>query len=277
MDISNLPKVRKGESYSAYVLRVKDDMPEFITGVGPAEYYLPLSWRRSQSILSFNRPIVKAQDNTLELYLYGAIGDSWDDGDVGAIEFIDTVKAAGDVENIDVRINSPGGDVFEGFAIYNYLANHQAKVTTHVDGMALSIASVVAMAGDEREMAGNSLLMVHNPWTAIIGDANDLRSEAAVLDKVGESIELAYAGVTNEEADFRKLMDQETWFSAQEALDLGLATSISEPLRIAASFDLSRCRNAPQAALDRVSQYEVPVEKYSARYAALAEFIRKSM
>ena len=131
-------------------------------------------------------------------------------------------------DEIEVQINSMGGDVFDGIAIYNALRSHPAKITTRVDGMAASIASVVAQAGDERVMLTGSQMMIHPAFGFAMGDATDMRKLADILDRQTDII----AGIYTERADeggFRDLMDAETWFDADEAVEVGLADQVVTP------------------------------------------------
>lgn len=158
------------------------------------------------------------------------------------------------LEEIRLHINSPGGDVFEGIAILNALRNHPAKVTTVVDGLAASIASVIALAGDEMRMSPNSEFMIHEAWGGGIGNAADMRKLADVLDHISDNIAGAYAArAGGEVAHWRALMAEETWFSAEETVQAGLADGLAEPKAVdggkpvpaaalAASFDLSAFR-----------------------------------
>ena len=125
-----------------------------------------------------------------ELLIYSDIGESF---------FYDSVSAKSIKSQLDgmtgalsVRINSPGGDVFDGFAIYNLLAQYEGQVTVHIDGLAASAASVIAMAGDEIIMADNALMMIHDPWTISVGDSSEMRSTADLLDKIKGSIVTTY-------------------------------------------------------------------------------------
>lgn len=128
-----------------------------------------------------------------DLLLYGEISDfSWWGDEVTPKQFADDLVSMGNVSHIRVRINSPGGDVFAAQAIYNLLKSHSAKVTAHIDGLAASAASVIAMPGDEVIMPGNSMMMIHNPWTYIAGDARDLRKTADTLDQVRETLIATY-------------------------------------------------------------------------------------
>ena len=133
-----------------------------------------------------------------------------------------------DVDIINVHINSYGGEVAEGLAIYNTLRQHKAKVKTICDGFACSMASVVFMAGDERAMNSASLLMIHNAWTSASGNADDLRKVAAELEIISKTVATAYreyTTISDEELD--RLLDEETWITPSDALKMGFATSIA--------------------------------------------------
>lgn len=130
-----------------------------------------------------------------------------------------------DAKQIDVEVNSPGGEVFAGVALYNALKSHPAKVNVKVNGMAASIASVIALAGDEKpEMAPMSKFMIHNAWTMAMGDHNDLRDTADVLESISGDLANLYAQTTGKPVDEIKMaMDDETWLGVDEAIEFGLA------------------------------------------------------
>jgi ATP-dependent protease ClpP protease subunit len=167
----------------------------------------------------------------------------------------DLVRELGtlDVRKIDLRLNSPGGSVWDGAAIYHALRNHPAKVIATVDGLAASAASFIAMAGDEVVMEPAGTLMIHDAFTVLAGNADDLRTEADLLDKLSDTIAGIYAERSGRPlADFRALMKAETWFNATEAVAAGLADRVAgvtedpeeedpaeEPADIAARWDLS--------------------------------------
>ena len=135
----------------------------------------------------------------------------------------------GDVSEINVYINSYGGEVAEGLAIYNALKRHKAKVTTYCDGFACSIASVIFMAGDERVMNESSLLMIHNAWTLAEGNAQELRKQADDLEKITQASVEAYKSHSSlSEEDIKALMDAESWILPSEAIEYGFATKIQK-------------------------------------------------
>jgi ATP-dependent Clp protease, protease subunit len=152
---------------------------------------------------------------------------------------------------IDLRINSPGGSVFDAVAIYNAIQRHEGAVTVWIDGIAASAASYIAMAGDEIVMPENAFLMIHDPAGLVMGTADDMRAMAEALDKVKGSLVQGYAAKSEREPqDIAALMAAETWFDAKDALAAGLATRIAEPVRIAARFDIARFRNAPPSLIE---------------------------
>jgi ATP-dependent Clp endopeptidase proteolytic subunit ClpP len=181
-------------------------------------------------------------DGPAEVLIYDEIG--W--YGITATNFANDLKAI-DADAITVRLNSPGGDVYDGIAILNALRGHKAKITTVIDGLAASAASFIAMAGDEIVMNRNSELMIHDAWGVSIGNAADLAKAAADLDRISDNIASIYAeraGGTVEE--WRLIMRAETWYSAQEAVDVGLADRVDakaeEPApdeKAAARFDIS--------------------------------------
>jgi ATP-dependent Clp protease protease subunit len=180
---------------------------------------------------------VKNKGTEAEIYLYGDVGDSWFGG-VTAKQFADDLKAAGKVDTIQLHINSPGGDVFDGLTIYRLLVDHKAKVIVHIDGLAASIASVIAMAGNEINISESGFLMIHNAWGIAMGAADDMRTMADLLDKTTGSIRDVYVARTGKSGEaVKSWMDAETWFSAQEAKDNGFVTAISDNMRLAARID----------------------------------------
>lgn len=181
----------------------------------------------------------KKTQNKGEIYIYGDIVSSkWDETDVTAVDFKNELNQLGDVSEIDVHINSAGGNVFEGHAIYNMLKMHKAKVNIYVDALAASIASVIAMSGDTIFMHKNSFMMIHNSWIMTLGNSKDLRQTADLLDKTDQSSNNAYLDkATNlSEEELKQLLEAETWLTADEALEKGLADEILGASEIAASI-----------------------------------------
>ena len=177
-----------------------------------------------------------------EIVIYDEIGAFG----IPAKAFLDELKGLGPVAELTLRINSPGGSVFDGVAIYNALKRHQARVTIWIDGIAASIASMVAMAGDEVVMPENAMLVLHNPSGLVAGTAADMRAASDALDKMAAAMVAAYRAKSGAgDAEIEALMAAETWLSAEEAVELGLADRVEQPVRMAAHFDLSRFRNPP--------------------------------
>lgn len=170
---------------------------------------------------------LEKDDKTATLNIYGDI-TSCDYG-VGVKKLSKELDAMKDVQSINVYINSYGGEVAEGLAIYNALRRHKAKIRTYCDGFACSSASVIFMAGDERIMYESSLLMIHNAWTYTQGNAAELRKQADDLEKITQaSVEAYKANSTLEEDEIKKLMDEETWILPEEAIEYGFATGIEK-------------------------------------------------
>lgn len=200
-----------------------------------------LKLSENKSALSFkNKSVSKT-----EITLYGAIGESYFEDSVSANDFHKMMKEVPDtVTQIDLRINSPGGDVFDGITIYNRLKQHKAKITVYIDGMAASIASVIALAGDEVIMGEGSQFMIHNAFTFAMGNARELEDVVDRLIDIDEQILGIYARKTKvDRAELRQMVSATTWLDADESLEKGFATSkieIGEEQRFAASFDLNK-------------------------------------
>lgn len=186
-------------------------------------------------------------NNSAEVWLYDEIG-GWG---VTARQFAQDIKALGDIKHIDVRIHSPGGDVFEGMAIYNLLKNHPAVVHAHIDGLAASMASVIAMAADVIHMPENAMMMIHKPWGIQGGDADDMRQYADLLDKVEGSLTSAYVKKSGKSEDeIKALLKSETWYTGAEAVQAGFADQLTETLKAVASLQSQRMQefaNMPEA------------------------------
>lgn len=162
------------------------------------------------------------------VYIYAEIGESFWSESVTAKDFIDELDALPEsVKTIDLRLNSPGGSVFDGRAIFNALQRHPAKVTSYVDGVAASMASEIMLAGDKVVIAENAFVMIHNPWGFAMGDAAEMRKAADLLDKMRGSMIKRYADKSGKsEKEIGKLVDAETWFEGKEAVDFGLADEV---------------------------------------------------
>jgi ATP-dependent protease ClpP protease subunit len=176
------------------------------------------------------------------VYIYDEIG-YWGTTAQQFVKDLQAVKAG----TINLHLNTPGGDVFDGIAIHNALRQHSATVHVQVDALAASIGSVIAMAGDRITMAKHSTMMIHDPFGYVVGNAEDMRKMSEVLDGLGDTI----AGVYAERAggsvrEWRDRMLEETWYSDREAVDVGLADQVDGDSQAQAAFDLSMFRHPPE-------------------------------
>ena len=193
-----------------------------------------------------------------EIFIYGDIGESWWSESVSAAQFVKDIAAIDSAE-ITIRINSIGGSVPDGIAIYNAIKRHKANTTTVIDGLAASISSLIALAGDKVEMAENATMMIHAPWTYAAGNSAELRDTADLLDTWAEAMATSYASKTGKTtAEIMALMTdgKDHWYTAAEAKDFGLVDSIITALPVSASangqaggpvFNLARFRDVPAA------------------------------
>ena len=192
---------------------------------------------------------IRARASGAEVLIYDEIGAYG----VSAKGFLAELGALPDDAPIDLRLNSPGGSVFDAVAIYNALSRHAGTITVWIDGIAASAASYIAMAGDEIVMPENAFMMIHDPSGVVMGTAADMRDMAGTLDKIAASMTRGYAAKSGKpEDEIAALLSAETWFDAKDALEAGLATRMAEPVRIAASFDIGRFCNAPPELVEAV-------------------------
>jgi ATP-dependent protease ClpP protease subunit len=200
------------------------------------------------------RRLARAEgEYVVELMLYEVIGDPWGDGTgIGAKAVADELKKHKNAEKILVRINSPGGIAADGAAIYNMLRRHKAVVEVDVDGMALSAASIIAMAGDTVRMAANAMMMIHEAWAVAVGGADDMLKAAESLGKLNAAIATNYKAKAGEDTKtWLAAMAEETWYTADEAVAAGLADEVVQEVRQAAmnrgewSRMLNQYRNIP--------------------------------
>jgi len=204
-----------------------------------------------------------------ELLFYGEIAEySWWDDDVTPTKLADDLAALGDISGLKVRINSPGGDLFAANTIYNMLKNHKARVTTYVDGLAASAATIILMAGDDIVMPRNAALMIHNPSTMAWGDARDLRKVADMLDTARETMLATYEARTGlDRAKIISMLNSETWLTAKDAVENGFADRIDDQMMPIAAcldkktlvvngmkFDASRFKNIPENFAKRIPE-----------------------
>jgi len=191
---------------------------------------------RGESMRKYWQLEVKGAEASI--FIYGDIVSEpwkWYESDVTSYDLVKEIEGL-DVDVIHCYINSYGGEVAEGLAIYNALKRHKAKVKTYCDGFACSAASVVFMAGDERTMSASSMLMIHNAWMWAAGDANELRKQADDLEKINEAsnnVYLEHINISKEQ--LQEMLDKETWLTAQEALDMGFCTTVVNDRKKAAN------------------------------------------
>jgi ATP-dependent Clp endopeptidase proteolytic subunit ClpP len=198
---------------------------------------------------------IRARASGAEVLIYDEIGAYG----ITAKGFLAELGALPDDGAIDLRLNSPGGSVFDAVAIYNALKRHPGEITVWIDGIAASAASYIAMAGDTIVMPENAFLMIHDPSGLVMGTAEDMRATAEALDKVKGSLIQGYAGKSGKADDeVATLMAAETWLDAKDALDFGFIDRIAEPVKLAASFDVARFRNAPPELVEAVGEPDVP-------------------
>jgi ATP-dependent Clp protease protease subunit len=191
----------------------------------------------------------RAKGKTGEIWLYDAVGSGgfFSDG-ITARQFERELTALGKVDTINLRINSPGGDVFDGVAIFNQLQRHPARIVVDVDGIAASIASIIAMAGDSINIAGNAMMMIHNPQGMAFGDQREMQRVAALLDTIAGTMADTYVARTGaKRADILGWMDDETWLTSEQAVAYGFADGVTAPQHVSACFDLlAHFRNTPR-------------------------------
>ncbi len=181
----------------------------------------------------------KATDAVAEVYIFDEIGSYG----ITAQDFISEMKEYKDTP-VNLRINCLGGDVFDGMAMYNIIKKREAKTTSYIEGIAASMGSVIALAADEVIMAENSLFMIHNAWGGAMGEAEDMRKTASVLEKISGEIANIYKRKTRLSLDrIQDMMDEETWLNAEEAYELGFVDTISDSIKVAAKYDVSKFKN----------------------------------
>jgi len=171
---------------------------------------------------------IKNKDSVGEIMIYGEITDEkWFDEDVTPMDIKNKIKSLENVDEINMYINSPGGGVFAGLAIYNMLKRFSSKITAYVDGVAASIASVILLAADKKIIPENAHVMIHNPMGIAMGDADEMRKTARLLDGAKKSILSIYKSATTlTDKKLSQMMNDETWMLGQEAFDLGFADEV---------------------------------------------------
>lgn len=209
------------------------------------------------------------KEKETEIFLYDQIGGFG----ISAAQFIAELQQVPKENRLVLRIHSPGGSVLDGNAIFTALRAWPAGCTTHIDGLAASMASVIAIVGDPVQMAGNGIMMIHRVSAGAHGNADDLRKMAEVADKIEETIIAAFVGRTGlSRKRVAELMDAETWMTASEALELGFIDEITGELALAAEFDLSHFKNCAQLTELQSAMKQPTIAELQARVAELEPF-----
>ena len=183
----------------------------------------------------------------VDIYIFDEIGAFG----INAQDFIEELKAFKN-SAINLHINCIGGDVFDGMAIYNILKKRTAETTVYIEGIAASMGSVIALAADNVVMAENSLFMIHNAWGGAMGEAKEMKKTANLLEKISGEIADIYVKKTNlPYSRVQEMMDEETWLNAAEALELGFVDSISDAIKVAAKYDVSKFKNITDKEIKR--------------------------
>ena len=192
-----------------------------------------------QSWYSIN---AKQTDEFVDVYLYDEVGSYG----VSAKDFVNDIKLLKG-KDIYLHINCVGGEVFDGMAIYNTLKKYKGKVIAYVEGIAASMGSIIPLAADEIIMSENSLYMIHNAWGGAMGEAKDMRKTATLLDKLSSEIANIYTKKTGLPlSKIEEMMDEETWFNSEEALQYGFIDRISDAVMVAAKYDITKFKNKTQ-------------------------------
>jgi ATP-dependent Clp endopeptidase proteolytic subunit ClpP len=231
---------------------------------------MKLSYRNqknAQAISQFwgkplNKPdwykIEALSEDESEIMIYDVVGWPYNDASE-LVRNLNSIKT----KTITVRINSPGGDVFDGIAIYNALKNHSSKVITRNEGLAASIASIIAMAGKEIQAYSNAMLMIHNAWTYAAGDASLMREIADLLEQIdGNLLDIYVSQAKIGKKETKAMMDAETWMTAKEAKEKGFIDTVLESGKATkAQFDLSVFNNVPDDLLANEASHKKPTER----------------
>ena len=191
----------------------------------------------------------------MALHIYGVIGSRWDELDAASVK--NRLAFEDEDSDLDIYINSPGGDVFAGIAIMSMVKRHKGKVTAHIDGLAASAATVVMLGADEIRMPANAMLMVHNPWMVVAGDYQEMAKASEDLEKIRDAMLAAYRAKTGKsDEELKALLDDETWMTAEEALEHGFIDAIDDEVVEAVlaqrlgTIDFTDFKKAPEALTD---------------------------
>ena len=199
--------------------------------------------------------IEASSDDDAEIMIYDAIGWPWNDA-------AELIRALADMKQgkITVRINSPGGDVFDAMAIFNALQSHKSKIITRVESLAASAASFIALAGKEKQAYNNAMSMIHNSWVFTAGNQYDLREVADILDKIDGNMVDIYSKNSNVgKREITQMMKDETWMTAKEMKEKGFIDTIIDGKAAKAAFDLSMFAHVPEDF--RADDHHEPTER----------------
>ncbi|MRX70852.1 Clp protease ClpP [Bacillus lacus] len=200
--------------------------------------------------------IHNADTGVSEITIYGDIGDSWFWDSTSAADVDNALKEAGN-NDLVIHLNSPGGSAFDGIAIYNRLKAHKGKVTINVDGWACSAASIIAMAADELIMGAGAMMMIHEASTIVWGSKTNMRKEADMLEKLEDGIiDIYMLKAQKEREEIRTMVNEETWFSANEAVEIGFATSTATTVEDTTSEELAQLKAQMNAMQEEINQYK---------------------
>lgn len=188
--------------------------------------------------------VTNAATSTTEIIIYGDIGDSWWGDSISASDIDQALKNV-KTDNITVRINSPGGNAFDGITIYNRLKDHPAKVKVIVDGWACSAASIISMSADELIMNTGSMLMIHQASIGIYGNKEELEKEAELLGKLDSNlVDIYMTKALVDRKEIEQMVKNETWFTAEEAIAIGFASSVGDTNEDTANQDAEAFKNS---------------------------------
>lgn len=206
-----------------------------------------------------------AADGKAVLYVYESIGEDFFGEGLTAKTFADDLKKIGNVKELNIRINSIGGNVFEARAMASLLKDHKAKKIVDIDGICASAATYIACTGHTVRIAADGMYMVHPPAGFVMGTATDMRKTASILDTVQAGMVEIYSKRTGKDADaIAAMIHEETWMTAEQTVENGFADSIAEPMKLAAKADLSKYPNhklpftIPDAVKDKVILLDKP-------------------
>lgn len=219
-------------------------------------------------------------DKEVDIAIYGDIGESFFGEDAtSASKFKKDIDALGDVRVMNISVNSPGGSVFDGLAIYNILKRHKAKKNVIIDGLAASAASFIAMAGDTIKIPANAYMMIHRASTLAYGNAEELLKAVDLLQKMDDTIAEIYVDKTNRDKDeIIKMLDAETWMNGKEAVEMGFADVLEEEKRIAAcvgGFFMPKYQKVPENLCKTPSEPEADLFIYEQDFNLLKRRLQK--